>query len=60
MKYRMPVWLKGKHDMPGVICAIQHNPQEEAIYHVLWRDCTKTQHSSDQLEIREVKNKYEK
>lgn len=51
-KQRDAVWLKGNHKQPGIIAAVQHNPQEETIYHVLWRDCTKSSHTREQLEER--------
>lgn len=62
-KQRDRVYLKGRRDMPGIICAVQQNlfdKSEPTRYWVLWKDMKKSDHEEGQLEARIKKGKYEK
>lgn len=55
MKRGTRVYLKGRRDKPGLICAVQpslYDKSEPTRYWVLWRDCSKTDHEASQLEVR--------
>jgi hypothetical protein len=63
MRVGTQVYLKGDTSRPGLVCAVQLNLVDKSEpaqkYWVLWRDCKKTDHTIDQLEVRKTKGKYE-
>lgn len=62
MKQGTKVYLRGRKELPGIVCAVQRNlfeRSEPTRYWVLWKDSKKTDHEEDQLETRCKKGKYE-
>lgn len=63
MRVGTRVYLKGNPTRPGIVCDVQMNwidsSEPAQRYWILWRDHKKTDHTIDQLEIREKKGKYD-